>query len=188
MAKLRELLAGTVAAAALGIGIAGCGDDGTKTVTEETPQPQDTATTPADNSSSSDPLSGINPPSGSKQLADDSQDGYSYYRYSTSATPKSVENAYKQEFSDAGWTIVQSGGSGGGWGPYGGSEYGLTAKRDDVYADVQAGGEKSGTTYFEVCAGDNDREVCNRLAHDNDTDSGGSGNGSKENHTKSGGS
>lgn len=97
-------------------------------------------------------IAGISPPSGSNLLDSRSGEGVVYEHYSTSELPSKVESSYEQQLTSAGWPIVSSGGSGGGWGPYGGSDYGLTAKREDDYFDIEAGGEKNSTSYFEICA------------------------------------
>ncbi len=82
-----------------------------------------------------------------------------------------------------GWSIKSSGGSGGGWGPYGGSDYGLTAKREGEYIDLEAGGEDDSTSYFEICAtdGEGTRDHCDELSEESnqDSDSGGSESGSE---------
>jgi hypothetical protein len=121
-------------------------------------------------------------------------EGVVYQHYSTSATASQVVSSYKQQLTGAGWSIVQSGGSGGGWGPYGGSESGLTAKkREDEYVNVQSGGQSGHKSYFEVCAtsGKGTRADCDKLSDqaNHHTQSGGSHSGSNSNnHTSSGGS
>lgn len=140
------------------------------------------------------PLAGISPPAGSKKLDSRSSGGVVYEHYSTSKSPSQVQSTYKQELTHADWSIVNTGGSGGGWGPYGGSNYGLTAKKSDDYIDLQAGGQQGQTTYFELCAttGNGSRDDCNRLSNQDQqqshTHSGGSQGGSKNNSTRSGGS
>jgi hypothetical protein len=83
-------------------------------------------------------LAGISPPADSELPDASSSGGVLYQRYSTSDSPSNVESDYKQRLDSAGWSIVNSGGSAGGWGPYGGSDYGLTAKRSDDHVDLQA--------------------------------------------------
>lgn len=138
------------------------------------------------------PLANISPPPGSKKLDSRSGNGVEYEHYSSSESPSQVQASYKQELTSDHWSIVNTGGSGGGWGPYGGSNYGLTAKRENDYIDVQAGGQKGAKSYFEVCAttGGGTREACNNVSNQSNqhTNSGGSQGGSNSNKTHSGGS
>lgn len=196
--------AATVAISAIAAMVAaGCGSSSTTTVTgsASTPAaPPTTATTNGGGSqgktsggSAGSPLAGINPPAGSQKLGMNTGDGVIYQHYATSSSPAAVVSHYKQQLTGAGWKIVQSGGSGGGWGPYGGSESGLTAKRrEDEYVSVQAGGQSGHKSYFEVCAtsGHGSRADCNRFSDEanHHTTSGGSHGGSHNNSTKSGGS
>ena len=191
---------------------AGCGGSSTTTVTQAaattssstTATPTTTATTTSGggggsggggsgSGGASNPLAGINPPPGSKKLNSRSAAGVVYVRYSTGVSPQNVVSNYKKQLSNRGWSIVNSGGSGGGWGPYGGSNYGVTGKKnEDDYIDVQAGGQKGQTTFVEVCAtsGKGTRSQCNRFsdqAHHR-THSGGSQSGSNNRSTNSGGS
>jgi hypothetical protein len=119
-------------------------------------------------------------PSGADQLADKQAGGATYARYSvTGMTAQEVGQEYKSQAEQDGFTITSSGGGGGGWGQWGGSEYGLTAEKDnDSFLAVQAGGSKSGPTYFEVCVGPDKSslEACDEHSQDtsDDSDSGGS--------------
>lgn len=182
---------------------AGCGSSSTTTVTASgsTPAPSPTTATTSggrsqgntSGSSAGNPLAGINPPAGSVKLGMNTGDGVLYQHYATSSSPAAVVSHYKQRLTGAGWTIVQSGGSGGGWGPYGGSDSGLTAKkREDEYFNVQAGGQSGHKSYFEVCAtsGHGSRADCDKFSDqaNHHTTSGGSHGGSSNNSTKSGGS
>jgi hypothetical protein len=102
-------------------------------------------------------------------------------------------SSYKNQLTRVGWTTVNKGGSGGGWGPYGGSNFGVTAKkRENEFVDVQAGGQRGQKTYFEVCAtsGNGQRSTCDSLSDqaNHRTHSGGSQSGSNPNSTTSGGS
>ena len=190
MARAGKLSAGTSLAAAALIA-AGCGSDDSsdnadttaETTTAETtttaapPPPDAPAPPPASGGGSgTGSLSQLTPPSGSKKLASDDQDGTSYSRYSTSDTPQSVIAAYRKELTSDGWSVITAGGSSGGWGPYGGAAEGLTAKKDGDHFDVQAGGKRGGTTFFEVCAGTGQRADCDDMSDQSntDTDTGGS--------------
>lgn len=195
----RAILVALAAFVAAALAAAGCGSSGetTATVSVTTTATGGETTTATTSTGSSgggggNPLSGISPPSGSKLLDSRSGNDVYYEHYSTSDSPKQVESTYNQELTSAGWSIESSGGSGGGWGPYGGSDYGLTAKREDDYFDVQAGGQSGHTAYFELCAtsGGGSREDCNHLSNESNshTSSGGSGGGSKHHKSNSGGS
>ncbi len=103
------------------------------------------------------------PPAGSTKVGGSSNGAEQYARYKNSQkSPQKIVNSYKKKAQQTGYTIKNSGGSGGGWGGYGGSNYGLTAEKSGSYLDVQAGGENSGPTYFEVCVGPDNgaREHC----------------------------
>ena len=182
--------------AALALFIAGCGDDDTKTVTE-TPSTDTGTTTSSDTTTAtttteastdagnSDLIKGIDPPSGSKEISSSDKGGVYYAKYSTSDTPARVISVYSNQLNNDGWKTVNEGGSGGGWGPYGGSSSGLTAKKSGNYFDVQAGGEKGHTTYFEICAGPGTREECDNESDNSDSNSGGSGNSDDNNQSNS---
>jgi hypothetical protein len=176
------------------LGAAGCGgssDSSTATVTEAASEAE-AASGSESSGDESEVLAGISPPSGSTLLDSKSRNGVVYKHYSTSKSPSEVESTYKQELTSASWSIENSGGSGGGWGPYGGSDYGLTAKREDDYFDLEAGGEDNSTSYFEICAtsGEGTRDDCDELSNESnqDSNSGGSESGSESESTESGGS
>lgn len=182
MGTLRHLATGASLAA---VAVAGCGsDDETTTVTDAAPAPQPstaaapaapatTASVPA-GASGAGALSQIAPPAGSELIATSTRDGVAFSRYKTGSSSAAVISSYERELDGDGWTVVQSGGNGGGWGPWGGSGTGLTARKAADYFDVQAGGSKQGPTYFEVCAGPGARSVCDDQSNDANTSSGGS--------------
>ena len=181
----------------LALGAAACGGsgDGETGAAEATTSEEAAPTEPEANrtrspGSPSELLAGLEPPSGAKLLDEKPGGDVVYQRYSSSETPQEVEALYGEEVEAAGWSLVESGGSGGGWGPYGGSDYGLTAKREDEYFDLQAGGEKGRTSYFEICAtaGAGTRADCNELSNESNTSSGGSGGSEESEGTNSGGS
>ncbi|MEI2717161.1 MAG: hypothetical protein V9E98_09220 [Candidatus Nanopelagicales bacterium] len=100
------------------------------------------------------------PPSGAKQLSSSQEETAIYTRYEISGmTPQQVVSSYEQAATSAGYSVTNSGGSGGGWGGYGGAGAGMVAQRSGSYLDVQAGGETSGPTYFEVCVGADEAAV-----------------------------
>jgi hypothetical protein len=191
--RFRKIFLGVSASA--GVVLAGCGGSDNKeakTVTETNPSTE-TASTPTEttkskSSSGGDPLTGISPPAGSKKLSSKDKGGTQWLRYSTSKSPASVVSSYKSELSSAGWSLVHAGAAGGGWGPYGGSGAGLTAKKSSNFFDVQAGAAKGGTTYFEVCAGGSARNACDALSTSGDSKSGGSHPGGDDPSTSSGAS
>ena len=190
-----------VAGASAGVAVvaAGCGGSGDKTDTVTAPAattpPASTAassppatTTAAASSPGANPLTGVAPPAGSSKLASRSSGATTWTRYSTRATPKSVVSSYRASLTSAGWAVVQAAGGGGGWGPYGGSGGGLTAKKSGAYADVQAGAARSSKTYFETCAGDGARGLCDRMSTKADSSSSGSHPGGDDAGTSSGAS
>jgi len=175
----------------------GSGGEGTVTVTE--PAGETTAeaeagsgeTTASEESgtSGSAVLAGLSTPPGSELLGSKEGASVVYEHYKTSTEPKEVQSFYREELTSAGWTIESSGGNSGGWGSWGGSDYGLTAKREDDYFDLEAGGEKNDDSYFEICAGPGSRSECEELSNDeNDSSSGGSGSDDDESESDSGGS
>jgi hypothetical protein len=178
----------------LAFGVAACGGSGGgETGAAEATASEEAAPAEPETGSSGSPsglLAGLEPPSGAKLLDEKTSGDVVYQHYSTSSTPQEVEVLYGEEVEAAGWSLVESGGSGGGWGPYGGSDYGLTAKREDEYFDLQAGGEKGSTSYFEICAtaGEGTREDCNDLSDESNTSSGGSESGAESEGSSSGGS
>ncbi|MFN8126863.1 MAG: hypothetical protein U0R64_10205 [Candidatus Nanopelagicales bacterium] len=134
------------------------------------PTPDETTTTKA-SSESSLPSA----PSGSTKLAVKVNGDAEYARYKTSSmTPKEVVSSYQKQAENDGYTVKNSGGSGGGWGGYGGSEAGMTAEKSGSYLDVQAGGESSGPTYFEVCVGPDSsvRDHCENSSNEDSRSSG----------------
>ena len=205
--------AAAIAISAIAAVAAGCGSSSTTTVTATpsatvTAAPSTTVTaTPSTAAAggsttgggsggggASKPLAGISPPPGSTKLNSRSGAGVVYARYSTNMSPAQVRSSYSRQLTSMGWSIVNSGGAGGGWGPYGGSNYGLTAKKnEDEFVDVQAGAQRGQKAYFEVCAtrGKGNRSTCDSFsdqAHHH-THSGGSQSGSNNNNdTNSGGS
>lgn len=184
MERFRGLIVALTLGAVAAFGLTACGGGGETTVIETEAEAADTtaatdeaatAETTGGEEGGGDPLTEVAAPTPSTQLDEKSSGKLVYERYETSLEPKQVEATYEEELTGAGWSIESSGGSSGGWGPYGGSDYGLTAKREDEYFDLQAGGEKGGTSYFEVCAGEGTREECDKLSDgSNDSDSGGS--------------
>jgi hypothetical protein len=175
-------------AAALAAGIPlvaiGCGDSTTaetaapvttEVTTVEAPAATTTAaaapaaTTAAASSSSALPAA----PAGAKQLAMRSKNGATYYHYQISGqSPKQIVDGYQSELQSSGFTVKSTGGGGGGWGGYGGSDAGISADNGSEWIDVEAGGQNSGPTYWEVCVGPSEQSVndCQDI-NDNDSNS-----------------
>lgn len=113
-------------------------------------------------------------PSGAKEIEDEDEDNVSYARYSIDGmTAEEVVAGYEKQFKADGFTITNAGGSGGGWGKWGGDGYGMDAEKSGAFASVQAGGSSSGPTYFEVCVGADKSVVdqCGNFSQDDDEDS-----------------
>ena len=152
-------------AAALAAGIplvaAGCGDSTQATTTEvltETTAPAPAASTAAATPAATSALPAA--PAAAKQLASRQKNGATYYHYSISGqTPQQIVNFYQSELQSSGFTVKSTGGGGGGWGAYGGSEAGISGDNTSEWIDVEAGGEKSGPTYWEVCVGPSNQSV-----------------------------
>lgn len=184
--------------AAFAAACGGSGGEATVTVTEPTTEAaeptteagtEEAAESEESSEGASEVLAGLSTPSGSELLGSKEGGNVVYQHYKTSSEPKKVESFYKEELTSAGWSIESSGGSSGGWGSWGGSDYGLSAKREDDYFDLEAGGEKNSESYFEICAGPGTRAECEELSNDeNDSSSGGSGSDDDESESESGGS
>lgn len=161
--------------------VAACGGSSTTTTVVETSGGSGGTKTSSDGNTSSGGVP-LKAPSGSDTLNTSDRNGVEYARYSNSKlSPKDVVSSYSSEAKSAGWDIIKSNGGGGGWGPYGGSDYGMIAKKGNEYFGVQAGGQKGGPTYFEACAGP-DANDCHDLSNDAHTGSGGSGYEERERH------
>ena len=204
--RARSIAAAIAISAVAAVAAAGCGSSSTTTVTGTSGSGAGGSTTGGGSGGGggsagggsgggggSNPLAGITPPPGSTKLSSRSGSGVAYARYSTSSSPAQVTSSYKQQLTGKGWTVVNRGGSGGGWGPYGGSSTGVTAKKNENdYVDVQAGGQSGQKTYFEVCGttGKGTRSDCDRFSDEanHHTQSGGSQSGASSHTTTSGGS
>lgn len=95
----------------------------------------------------------VPPPAGSSELDASHTAKASYARFRTDKTTSEVLAYYKQHVESSGWSVGHEGAGGGGWGRYGGSDGTLVASRGKTRFVLQAGGQKAGTTYFEVCMG-----------------------------------
>lgn len=161
MSKYRSTWKSVAAAAAAASLIAACGgsDDASTATTaagggSATTAPATTAA--GGGGSTSVPA----PPAGSQLLQEANENGATYWRYSINGqTPQQVVATYQSELTAAGFAVTNSGGGGGGWGKWGGANAGVSADKDGEYIDVQAGGQSSGPTYFEVCAGPSEQSV-----------------------------
>jgi hypothetical protein len=100
--------------------------------------------------------------------------GMQYSRFKISGTSaQDVVGGYEAQFKELGYTITNAGGSGGGWGQWGGQGYGMDASKDGSFASVQAGGSDGGPTYFEVCIGTDESVVdnCGEQSQNDENDS-----------------
>ena len=163
MTRPRKILIGAASSGAL-LMLAACGSSSSSTVTVTTTA---SARSSASTSASSSPAAPTPTatqgsggqslpaaPAGAKELQTEKEFGGVYARYEISGkTPADVEADYKATLEKDGYKVTSSGGGGGGWGKWGGAGAGLTADKTGSYASVQAGGQKSGPTYFEVCVG-----------------------------------
>ncbi len=155
------------AAIALSACSSGSSSQSTVTVTATAPAPTEAVATAAVQptksvapSATKDQLSGLPPAPGGSQLMQTSTDnGVQYARYATSAAPQQIVSYYSQKWQAEGYQIQSTGGGGGGWGKYGGSDAGANGSKGGSYVDVQAGGSTQGPTYFEVCQGPNKAAV-----------------------------
>ena len=70
-------------------------------------------------------------------------------------------------------TSYGGGGGGGGWGGYGGSGAGISSDNGSEWIDVEAGGQNSGPTYWEVCVGPSNQSVndCQDINDNSDSNS-----------------
>lgn len=157
--------------------LAGCSSDSSpepvETVTETAAAtPAETAAaTPAETQAA-----GTSPtaPAGATEVDSSNEGGMQYTRYKISGTSaEDVVSGYEEQFKAAGYTITNAGGSGGGWGQWGGDGYGMDASKDGSFASVQAGGSDSGPTYFEVCLGPDESVVdqCGEQSQNDENDS-----------------
>lgn len=176
-------------AAALAAGIPlvaiGCGDSTpaapatpattTEVTTVAAPAATTTAAAPATTAAAPATSSALPaPPAGSKQLAQRSKNGATYYHYSISGqTPQQIVDGYQSELQSSGFTVQSTGGGGGGWGGYGGSGAGISSDNGTEWIDVEAGGQNSGPTYWEVCVGPSAQSVndCQDINDNSDSNS-----------------
>lgn len=179
MSESRWLLRAAFAVTASTTVLAGCSSNSSTpepavTVTETaaaSPAPASpAATTEATTSAAKAPTA----PSGATVKESKEEGGMQYTRYSiTGTSAEDVVNDYESQFKEMGYTITNAGGSGGGWGQWGGSGYGMDASSDGSFASVQAGGSDNGPTYFEVCLGPDKSVVdqCGQQSQDDQNDS-----------------
>ena len=167
--------------------LAACGGSSTTTTVIQTSADGSTGTvTKSSDSESTKGGIALSPPSGSDTLNSSDRNGVEYVRYSnTGKSAAEVVASYKSKASSAGWKIIKDSGGGGGWGPYGGSNAELRAKKGGEYFSVAAGGERGGETYFEACSGSGSGSICENLSEDAHTGSGGSGYHENRNHSRS---
>ncbi len=133
------------------------------------------AATPAETTAETQAAAGLPAaPAGAKEVDEENESGMQYARYKVEGTSaKAIVDDYESELKSSGYTIENSGGSGGGWGKWGGSGYGMDAEKDGTYVSVQAGGSSGGPTYYEVCVGSDKSVVdqCSNESSDDENDS-----------------
>lgn len=145
MRHVQRLSIVTVTAAGTALLMAGCSSSSTSPAT---PAPE----SPAASGTSSGTMPAA--PSGATELSSSSTGGVEYARYEISGvTPQTLIDDYTTSAKAAGYTVTDTGGGGGGWGGWGGANAGLEGTMTGSYLNVQAGGQSSGPTYFEVCVG-----------------------------------
>lgn len=145
MSTVRRLSYITVTAAGTALLVAGCSSSSTAPAVSPTTEAPATGA-----ASGSMPAA----PSGAKELNSSSTGGVEYARYEISGTtPQQVIDDYNTTAAAAGYAVTDTGGGGGGWGGWGGANAGLEGTMTGSYLNVQAGGQTSGPTYFEVCVG-----------------------------------
>ncbi len=186
MSQSPWVLRAAFAATATSLALAGCSSDSPEpevTVTETAaaataaaattePATTEAAATPAQTQAAAGPAPTA--PSGATEVDSANEGGMTYTRYKIEGTSaQDVVSDYEAQFKAAGYTITNAGGSGGGWGQWGGEGYGMDASKDGSFASVQAGGSDSGPTYFEVCLGSDESVVdnCGQQSQSEDSDS-----------------
>ena len=168
MSKSSWLLRVAFAASATSVALAGCSSSSpepavtvTETAAAATPAATAAATeapAPAATPAAAAPTT----PAGATEVDSANESGMQYTRYKIEGTTaEQVVSDYEAQFKAAGYTITNAGGSGGGWGQWGGEGYGMDASNSGSFASVQAGGSKGGPTYFEVCLGTDESVVDN---------------------------
>lgn len=168
------------AASATSLALAGCSSSSPEpavTVTETAPAatPATSATpTAATEVAPTEAAASPTPPAGATKIDSANESGMQYTRYKIQGTTaEQVVSDYEAQFKAAGYSITNAGGSGGGWGQWGGEGYGMDASKDGSFASVQAGGATSGPTYFEVCLGTDENVVdnCGQESQNDENDS-----------------
>ncbi len=179
MSQPAWILRAAFAATATSLAVSGCSSDSATpapevTVTQTEAAPAATAaatpTTPATPAATEASTSLPAPPAGATQVDSADKGGMQYARYKISgSSAEDVVSGYESEFKAQGYEITNAGGSGGGWGKWGGDGYGMDASMDGSYASVQAGGSSSGPTFFEVCVGP-DKSVVDQCGQESQND------------------
>ncbi len=178
MSDISWTLRAAFAVTASGLALAGCSSGSSSdTPTAEVTVTETAAASPAETpaqtqAASTDGLPA--PPAGAKQIDEEDESGMVYARYKVEGTSaQTIVDDYESELKDSGYTVTNSGGSGGGWGMWGGSGYGMDAEKDSTYVSVQAGDSSGGPTYYEVCVGADKSVVdqCGNESSDDENDS-----------------
>lgn len=176
MANIPWTLRAAFAVTATGVLLSGCSSSGSDTAA--TPEVTVTETQAAPTTEAASGFTLPQAPAGAKELNTKTTSSMVYGHYEISGTsPEDVVDGYESALKADGYSITNAGGSGGGWGKWGGSGYGMDAEKDGSYASVQAGGSTSGPTYFEVCVGADESVVdeCGEHSEKQNSDSNSSG-------------
>ncbi len=147
----KKLLVATALGSGFALALAGCSSSGSSTPSASPTSAAPTSAAPAPAPASAVP----GPPAGSTetQAPKPVASGATYTQYKTAQAPTAVTGYYNSSLKTAGYTITNSGSGGGGWGQYGGSGATVGGNNGTTFVEVNAGGSKQGSTYFEVCTG-----------------------------------
>lgn len=176
--KLARGLALVLAVCLLAALAAACGSSGGEATVAESSEPAaetETESEPAAESEASgeggaEILASFPTPPGSNQQGTKEGPKMVHQDYKTSTAPQEVVSFYEEQLSSAGWTIEQ--------GDAGSAEYGVSAKLEGNYFDVESDLEGS-TTHFELCAGPGTEAECEALSNES-KDSSNSGGSSSD--------
>lgn len=165
------LVLAVCAFAALG---AGCGSSSGETTESSEPATEaEAAAMEAEGEASggggAEILAGFSTPPGSTLRGTKKGAKVVHQDYKTGTAPQEVVSFYREQLSSAGWTIEN--------GDRGSAEYGVSAKLEGDYFDVEADRETN-STHFELCAGSGTEAECEKLSNEaGDSSSGGSSSG-----------
>lgn len=183
--KLGRGLALVLAVCLLAVLGAACGSSGGESTATESSEPATEAEAPAAETETeaepeaeseasgeggSEILASFSTPPGSTLQGTKKGAKVVHQDYKTSTAPQEVISFYEEQLSSAGWTL-EAGDSGSG-------EYGVSAKLEGNYFDVEADTETN-STHFELCAGPGTETECEALSNEK-SDSSSGGNSSSD--------